>query len=181
MDTSTTANLNNESDPSFTGSCEKVTGLKASDTTTVAATANNPKTVPHGNADDNPDYLRPWELVPVFTAMALAIFILGLASSISPFLLITHLLIFDLQDNTIVGTATPTITNEFHSLTDFGWYGSACKSPCATGATRPSSLHPELTPTSSRPSLDMFKPISFQQDIRAMAGEMGSYHRGSHS
>ncbi|KAI8953563.1 MFS toxin efflux pump [Xylaria longipes] len=56
--------------------------------------------------NDEPDYLRPWELVPVFSAMSLAIFVLGL-------------------DNTIIGTATPTITNEFHSLTDFGWYGSA--------------------------------------------------------
>ncbi|KAI1738860.1 MFS toxin efflux pump [Xylaria scruposa] len=56
--------------------------------------------------DDEADYLRPLELVPVFIAMALGIFILGL-------------------DNTIVGTATPTITNEFHSLADFSWYGSA--------------------------------------------------------
>lgn len=29
---------------------------------------------------DEPDYLRPWELVPVFAAMSLAIFILGLVS-----------------------------------------------------------------------------------------------------
>ncbi|KAI1265451.1 MFS toxin efflux pump [Xylariaceae sp. FL1019] len=58
-------------------------------------------------ADKNEgDYLRTIELMPVFIAMALAIFILGL-------------------DNTIVGTATPTITNEFHSLSDFAWYGSA--------------------------------------------------------
>ncbi|RWA08554.1 hypothetical protein EKO27_g6554 [Xylaria grammica] len=36
-------------------------------------------------------------------------------------------------DNTIVGTATPTITNEFHSLTDFGWYGSAYRlSTCSS-------------------------------------------------
>ncbi|KAI1326170.1 MFS toxin efflux pump [Xylariaceae sp. FL0255] len=56
--------------------------------------------------DDEPNYLHPWELVPVFSAISLANFILGL-------------------DNTIIGTATPTITNEFHSLTDFGWYGSA--------------------------------------------------------
>ena len=37
------------------------------------------------------------------------------------------------QDNTIVGTATPTITNEFHSLTDIGWYGSAYQlTACST-------------------------------------------------
>ncbi|KAB8245115.1 major facilitator superfamily domain-containing protein [Aspergillus flavus] len=38
-----------------------------------------------------------------------------------------------LQDNTIVGTATPTLTNEFHSLTDIGWYGSAYRlTTCST-------------------------------------------------
>ncbi len=37
------------------------------------------------------------------------------------------------QDNTIVGTETPTITNEFHSLTDIGWYGSAYQlTACST-------------------------------------------------
>ncbi|KAK8037611.1 MFS general substrate transporter [Apiospora marii] len=46
--------------------------------------------------------------------MGLAIFVLGL-------------------DNTIVGTATPTITNEFHSLTGIGWYGSAYRvTTCST-------------------------------------------------
>ncbi|KAK5635705.1 hypothetical protein RRF57_011417 [Xylaria bambusicola] len=38
-----------------------------------------------------------------------------------------------MMDNTIVGTATPTITNEFHLLTDFGWYGSAYRlSTCSS-------------------------------------------------
>ncbi|ETS87492.1 hypothetical protein PFICI_01320 [Pestalotiopsis fici W106-1] len=37
------------------------------------------------------------------------------------------------QDNTIIGTATPTITNEFNSLTDIGWYGSAYRlTTCST-------------------------------------------------
>ncbi|KAI1114798.1 MFS toxin efflux pump [Nemania sp. NC0429] len=104
MDKSTIENTRNESDPSFAASCEKVPGLTTSDTATGAATEL--KTIQQGSLEDDLDYLRPWELVPVFAAMSLAIFILGL-------------------DNTIVGTATPTITNEFHSLTDFGWYGSA--------------------------------------------------------
>ncbi|KAI1153995.1 MFS toxin efflux pump [Nemania diffusa] len=67
---------------------------------------HNSTTGAREHEEDEPSYLQPWELVPIFTAMALGIFILGL-------------------DNTIIGTATPTITNEFHSLTDFGWYGSA--------------------------------------------------------
>ncbi|KAI0412173.1 MFS toxin efflux pump [Xylaria grammica] len=108
MDSSTIANTNNEGDSSFAGNSEKITEP------TVANIATDATITPQGNADDDTDYLRPWELVPVFVAMALAIFILGL-------------------DNTIVGTATPTITNEFHSLTDFGWYGSAYRlSTCSS-------------------------------------------------
>lgn len=97
MDTSTIANTSNKSDQSFAGSYEKVTGLKASDAVTDTATV--PKIVHHETADDGPDYLRPWELVPVFTAMALAIFILGLASNINPFSLKekeNHLLMLNL-------------------------------------------------------------------------------------
>ncbi|KAI0809858.1 MFS toxin efflux pump [Xylaria sp. FL0064] len=104
----------NRSNQSFAGTCEEVTPL------INPGIATDP-TTPEGSADDDePDYLRPWELVPVFSAMALAIFILGLASNMA-------------HDNTIVGTATPTITNEFHSLTDFGWYGSAYRlSTCSS-------------------------------------------------
>ncbi|KAL4787058.1 major facilitator superfamily-domain-containing protein [Aspergillus varians] len=37
------------------------------------------------------------------------------------------------EDNTIVGTATPTLTNEFHALNDIGWYGSAYRlTTCST-------------------------------------------------
>ncbi|KAK8070643.1 MFS transporter [Apiospora hydei] len=61
-----------------------------------------------------PEYPGPLKLIPISIAMGLAIFILGL-------------------DNTIVGTATPTITNEFHSLTGIGWYGSAYRvTTCST-------------------------------------------------
>lgn len=30
------------------------------------------------------------------------------------------------QDNSIIATAIPKITDQFHSLDDVGWYGSAC-------------------------------------------------------
>ncbi|KAK8067658.1 hypothetical protein PG996_006770 [Apiospora saccharicola] len=60
------------------------------------------------------EYPGPLKMVPISIVMGLAIFILGL-------------------DNTIVGTATPTITNEFHSLTGIGWYGSAYRvATCST-------------------------------------------------
>ncbi|KAI0520991.1 MFS toxin efflux pump [Xylaria bambusicola] len=109
MDASARIDKNEENSSSVPEHPEKPPGLKV-----VARTATDGPTTPRHDDDDSPDYLRPWELIPVFTAMALAIFILGL-------------------DNTIVGTATPTITNEFHSLTDFGWYGSAYRlSTCSS-------------------------------------------------
>ncbi|KAI1294502.1 MFS toxin efflux pump [Xylaria venustula] len=101
------ANANIEESSSFARRHEEITPLLYSGHATDATSQGSPD-------EDDPDYLRPWELVPVFFAMSLAIFILGL-------------------DNTIVGTATPTITNEFHSLTDFGWYGSAYRlSTCSS-------------------------------------------------
>ncbi|KAH8655382.1 MFS toxin efflux pump [Xylariales sp. PMI_506] len=55
---------------------------------------------------DEGDYPGPFQLALISLAMGLSIFISGL-------------------DNTIVGTATPTISNQFHSLTSIGWFGSA--------------------------------------------------------
>ncbi|KAI0409034.1 MFS toxin efflux pump [Xylaria palmicola] len=91
----------NESNPNIEGFDEKVTYSIASN-----EELNDPTTGRHGNETDEASYLEPLQLIPVFAALSLGIFILGL-------------------DNTIVGTATPTITNEFRSLTDFAWYGSA--------------------------------------------------------
>ncbi|KAI1432072.1 MFS toxin efflux pump [Xylaria sp. CBS 124048] len=119
MDASTVANASNESDASVVGSSEKTAEVAAPATATEPTTAQAENSDGDGAGadagdDDDGDYLRVWELIPVFFAMSLAIFILGL-------------------DNTIVGTATPTITNEFHSLTDFGWYGSAYRlSTCSS-------------------------------------------------
>ncbi len=76
MDASTTTTTSDEDNLSFAGSCEEVTPLIAPDI------APDRTTTPQENADNNPDYLQPRELVPVFTAMALAIFILGLASDL---------------------------------------------------------------------------------------------------
>ncbi|OQD73917.1 hypothetical protein PENDEC_c013G02420 [Penicillium decumbens] len=78
----------------------------------TATIENNEKVFPLEKAEtvaeqqDSETDFRLWQQLPVFIAMGLAIFILGL-------------------DNTIVGTATPTISNEFYSLTDIGRYGSA--------------------------------------------------------
>lgn len=52
------------------------------------------------------DYPRTFELVFIVVALILSIFLVSL-------------------DMTIVATAIPRITDEFHSLNDVGWYGSA--------------------------------------------------------
>ncbi|KAJ5908934.1 hypothetical protein N7495_001616 [Penicillium taxi] len=85
-------------------------------------TENNEKALPLEKAETVPEQQDPepepdfslWQQLPVFIAMSLGIFILGL-------------------DNTIVGTATPTISDEFNSITDIGWYGSAYQlTTCST-------------------------------------------------
>ncbi|KAF2968359.1 hypothetical protein GQX73_g5235 [Xylaria multiplex] len=71
MGASMVADIGDGSNPCFTGSPEKVAGLTATNVATDSTTQQE-------NTDDEPDYLRPWELVPVFAAMALAIFILAI-------------------------------------------------------------------------------------------------------
>ncbi|KAJ5595555.1 uncharacterized protein N7459_001763 [Penicillium hispanicum] len=52
------------------------------------------------------DYPSPWRLVLITIALCLCVFCVAL-------------------DNTIIATATPKITDQFNSLDDVGWYGSA--------------------------------------------------------
>ncbi|KAL4794555.1 major facilitator superfamily domain-containing protein [Aspergillus venezuelensis] len=65
---------------------------------------NNTQDSPKNNDEDVP--FRPWSQLPIYFALGLGVFILGL-------------------DNTIVGTATPILTNKFHAVNDIEWYGSA--------------------------------------------------------
>ncbi|KAJ5159023.1 uncharacterized protein N7500_008674 [Penicillium coprophilum] len=90
------------------------------DSTMAITTENDEKRLRLEKAETAPEQQDPepdfnlWQQVPVFIAMSLGIFILGL-------------------DNTIVGTATPTISDEFNSITDIGWYGSAYQlTTCST-------------------------------------------------
>lgn len=78
-------------------------------------------------------YLTGYKLYIVVTALYLAVFLVNL---VWPFISSPPLL-FGLsslsspsnprksQDRTIIATAIPTITNEFHSLDEFSWYQSA--------------------------------------------------------
>lgn len=57
----------------------------------------------NGEEDEYPTFRK---LMVILTAIYLCIFIVAL-------------------DRTIIGTAIPKITDEFHAITDVGWYGSA--------------------------------------------------------
>lgn len=83
----------------------------------------------------------------------------------------------EIQDNTLVETATPSITNEFHSSTDIGWYGSACTFP------RTIKLHTHRRPVLLADELPgrrwghhMFDTVLIWESIRAVPSEMGLYH-----
>ncbi|KAH8426649.1 MDR family MFS transporter [Aspergillus melleus] len=56
--------------------------------------------------DDQQSYPSPMKLAVIITSLCLAIFCMAL-------------------DNTIIATAIPHITGQFHALDDVGWYGSA--------------------------------------------------------
>jgi hypothetical protein len=58
------------------------------------------------NEPSDGDYPRGAKLIIILSALCLAVFLVAL-------------------DNTIVSTAIPAITDEFKSITDIGWYGSA--------------------------------------------------------
>ncbi len=77
---------------------------------------NDPEKVPTHDADDDAvedlsriatgDYPKAYKLAMIVVALILSIFLVAL-------------------DMTIVATAIPKITDEFHSLDQVGWYGSA--------------------------------------------------------
>ena len=56
--------------------------------------------------EDEIEYPQSWKLVLISVALCLAVLCVAL-------------------DNTILATAIPVITNQFNSLDDVGWYGSA--------------------------------------------------------
>jgi len=67
-------------------------------------------------------YLHGLKFSLVLIALFLAIFCMALVSitNFDP-----RFCLLPIQDNTIIATAIPRITDEFHSINDVGWYGSA--------------------------------------------------------
>lgn len=88
------------------------------------------------SASAEPEYPGPVQVALIMTCILCAIFIMSLVSStLPPYLLVgaaaLHRSRFqnkppcNTQDRTIISTAIPQITDEFNSLDDIGWYGSA--------------------------------------------------------
>lgn len=69
-------------------------------------------------------YPAKWRLGLISIALCLAVFCMALVCFFLPFSCIEWSLII-FQDNTIIATAIPRITDDFHALEDVGWYGSS--------------------------------------------------------
>jgi hypothetical protein len=74
--------------------------------TTLEETSQDVEKVEQPAAEDTSQYLSGLKLVTLIIALCLAVFIVAL-------------------DQTIIATAIPKITDQFHSISDIGWYGSA--------------------------------------------------------
>lgn len=61
---------------------------------------------PAAGEEKEPDWAHGWKLANILAAAAFVCFLV-------------------LMDGSIIVTAIPRITNDFHSLTDVGWYGAA--------------------------------------------------------
>lgn len=73
--------------------------------------------------DAEPEYPSLQRVIPIVFALYMAFFLVALVRP-SLYLYTRPLLTFT-QDRTIIATAIPRITDDFHSLGDVGWYGSA--------------------------------------------------------
>ncbi|PNY23295.1 Major facilitator superfamily domain, general substrate transporter [Tolypocladium capitatum] len=81
------------------------------------------ETQPPAAHDDGQEYATGLNLVLVITALCFSVFLVALGRLVSPYY--CDVCLRFLLDNSIIATAIPRITDEFHSLNDVGWYGSA--------------------------------------------------------
>ena len=75
-------------------------------------------------SNDEDEFPTFKKLVVILVAIYLCMFIVALVS-IPRVPKITRVTLTRDQDRTILGTAIPKITDDFHAITDVGWYGSA--------------------------------------------------------
>jgi MFS family permease len=77
-----------------------------------------------GKAEKDKEYPHGMKLVLVMASLFLALFLVALVGHL-PVALSPKISSSGTQDRTIIATAIPRITDEFNSLDDVGWYGSA--------------------------------------------------------
>lgn len=77
-------------------------GLESTDEVSKESKSNSPDPEP----EPEPEYPTFWKLIIIILGLYLAILLVAL-------------------DQTIIGTAIPKITDQFQSIEDVGWYGSA--------------------------------------------------------
>lgn len=77
---------------------------------------------------------------------------------------------FTCIDNSIIATAIPKITDQFHSLGDVGWYGS--------GRTPVMNLtEPELMKLPSISPYNRLSPVAVWEILQFLQYQMGVSHR----
>ncbi|KAL2061144.1 hypothetical protein VTL71DRAFT_7417 [Oculimacula yallundae] len=95
-------------DPTIRNTVESQEGSRISTPTLDEKSHDHEAAVvePDGDDDDTRVYPQGYKLAFICLGLCIAVFLVAL-------------------DNTIIATAIPKITDEFHSLDDVGWYGSA--------------------------------------------------------
>lgn len=71
--------------------------------------------------DDENEYPTGAKLTIITISLCLSVFLMAL---VSLFPIVGHCISNSAQDNTIIATAIPKITDHFEALDDVGWYGS---------------------------------------------------------
>ena len=71
--------------------------------------------------DDENEYPTGAKLTIITISLCLSVFLMAL---VSLFLFASRCISNSAQDNTIIATAIPKITDHFEALDDVGWYGS---------------------------------------------------------
>ncbi len=72
----------------------------------IKEAAEGEKSIQHAGDSAEPEYPSAWKATLIIGAVFLSVFLVAL-------------------DQTIIGTAIPRITDQFNSVGDVGWYGSA--------------------------------------------------------
>ncbi len=90
----------------------------------TAATTSGDAVVPVPTREDGSEYPTGMKLGLINLALCLAVFLMALGEFQLTACLFLRTRLIPVIDNSIIATAIPKITDQFHSLGDVGWYGS---------------------------------------------------------